>query len=71
MANIVYYALTFVDCSLGVGGLFAVCFLSLTLAFLFALILAVFAKGNHKPGEFVMVKINSVSSATLLGEIVE
>ena len=32
---------------------------------------AVFAKGNHKPGEFVMVKINSVSSATLLGEIVE
>ena len=32
---------------------------------------AVFAKGNHKPGEFVKVKINSVSSATLLGEIVE
>ncbi len=32
---------------------------------------AVFARGNHRPGEFVRVKINSVSSATLLGEIVE
>lgn len=46
MADLVYYALTFVDYFLGAGGLFAVCFLSLTLAFLFALTLAVFVKGN-------------------------
>lgn len=32
---------------------------------------AVFPRGNHKPGEFVKVKVNSVSSATLLAEIVE
>lgn len=32
---------------------------------------AVFKRGNHRPGEFVNVKINAVSSATLLGEIVE
>lgn len=32
---------------------------------------AVFPRGNHKPGEFVMVKIDSVSSATLIGKIVE
>ena len=46
MANLVYDGLTFVDYFLGVGGLFAVCFLCLTLAFLFALILAVFVKAN-------------------------
>ena len=32
---------------------------------------AVFKRGDHRPGEFVKVKINSASSATLLGEIVE
>lgn len=32
---------------------------------------AVFPRGNHKPGEFVRVKIHSASSATLLGYIVE
>ena len=32
---------------------------------------AVFKRGDHQPGEFVKVKINSASSATLLGEIVE
>ena len=31
----------------------------------------VFKRGDHRPGEFVKVKINSASSATLLGEIVE
>lgn len=30
----------------------------------------VFAKGNHKPGDFVMVKINEASQATLKGEII-
>ena len=32
---------------------------------------AVFKRGDHRQGEFVKVKINSASSATLLGEIVE
>ena len=32
---------------------------------------AVFKRGDHRPGEFIKVKINSASSATLLGEIVE
>ena len=32
---------------------------------------AVFKRGDHRPGEFDKVKINSASSATLLGEIVE
>ena len=32
---------------------------------------AVFKRGDHRPGEIVKVKINSASSATLLGEIVE
>ena len=32
---------------------------------------AVFKRGDHRPGEFVKVKINSASSATRLGEIVE
>jgi tRNA-2-methylthio-N6-dimethylallyladenosine synthase len=32
---------------------------------------AVFKRGDHRPGEFVKVKINAASSATLLGEIVE
>ena len=66
MANIVYYALTFVDCSLGAGGLFAVCFLSLTLAFLFALILAVFAKGNTiKKRIWFVLFLGSVSGIEL------
>jgi tRNA-2-methylthio-N6-dimethylallyladenosine synthase len=30
----------------------------------------VFAKGSHNPGDFVMVKINEASQATLKGEIV-
>ncbi len=32
---------------------------------------AVFARGNHHPGEFVKVKVDSVSSATLLASIAE
>ncbi len=32
---------------------------------------AVFARGNHRPGEFVKVKVDSVSSATLRASIVE
>jgi len=32
---------------------------------------AVFPKKNHKPGEYVMVKITSCNSATLIGESVE
>lgn len=32
---------------------------------------AVFNRGNHKPGEYVSVKINSCSAATLKGELME
>lgn len=34
-------------------------------------IVAVFPKGNHKPGDFVKVKINDCTSATLIGEVFE
>jgi tRNA-2-methylthio-N6-dimethylallyladenosine synthase len=33
-------------------------------------IVAVFPKENYKPGDFVMVKINDCTSATLIGESV-
>jgi tRNA-2-methylthio-N6-dimethylallyladenosine synthase len=33
-------------------------------------IVAVFPKGDYKPGDFVQVKINSCTSATLIGEAV-
>ncbi len=33
--------------------------------------MVVFPKGNHKPGDFVKVRITSASSATLIGEEVE
>jgi tRNA-2-methylthio-N6-dimethylallyladenosine synthase len=32
---------------------------------------AVFPKKHHKPGDYVMVKITSCNSATLIGEAVE
>jgi tRNA-2-methylthio-N6-dimethylallyladenosine synthase len=31
----------------------------------------VFARGEHKPGEFIKVNITSASSATLKGDVVE
>ena len=45
MADFVYFTLTFIDSNLGIGGLFALCFLILSAVFIFALSLALFVKG--------------------------
>lgn len=33
--------------------------------------MVVFPKGNHKPGDYVQVKINKCTAATLMGELVD
>jgi tRNA-2-methylthio-N6-dimethylallyladenosine synthase len=33
--------------------------------------MVVFPRGNHKPGDYVHVKINECTAATLMGEVVE
>lgn len=67
MADFVYFTLTFIDSNLGIGGLFALCFLILSAVFIFALALALFVKGYTLKKRLWFFAFSFAISGLLLG----